>query len=109
MTVSTLFAFGMSAVLPQKDAEEFPATLAGGSFGREADGEGKTDREADGDGDGESEAGPGRTADDETDGAATGAASDVREGVREEGAHPAIRVTTDNAERLHTRRRTRAA
>jgi hypothetical protein len=103
LTVSTFFAFGMSEVLPQNDADELPATLAGGFFVGETDGEGDTDRETEG-------VTEGTTAAEGTgDGTAAGAAAGAACGVRAAGAHPATRVTTDTAETLHTRRRTEAA
>jgi hypothetical protein len=97
----------MSEVLPQNDADEFPAILTGaaaagffdaGVFDGDADGE--ADGEGDAEGGRETGAGAGEATKD-----ATGAAC----GVRADGAQPATAATTDTAQRLNTRRRTRAA
>lgn len=101
-------------MLPQNDADEFPAIFAGAPAGlvagfREAEGkaEGKAEIEPEGKAEGEPEA--------ESDGAATtdGSAWALDTGsataVRDDGAHPATAATRDTAPRLNQRARTGAA
>jgi hypothetical protein len=108
LTVSTFFAFGMPAVLPQNDADEPPATLTGAVlpvafpavFLGETDGDGEGDVVETAEGPADA-VGP-------TDETAGGAAAGAAFGVREEGAQAATRATTDTAKRLNNRTRTEA-